>query len=70
VWISIVQEAGSLAVHVRDDGVGGACIDCEGDATGLGGLRDRVEALAGTVDVVSPAGEGTRLVAVFPLGSS
>ncbi len=70
VWISIVQEAGSLAVDVRDDGVGGACIECDGDATGLGGLRDRVEALAGTVEVDSPAGEGTRLVAVFPLGAS
>ena len=70
VWISIVQDDGSLAVDVRDDGVGGACIDCNADSTGLGGLLDRVEALDGTVEVVSPAGEGTRLVAVFPLGRS
>jgi signal transduction histidine kinase len=69
VWISIVQEAGLLAVDVRDDGVGGACFECDGDATGLGGLRDRVEALDGTVQLDSPAGEGTRLLAVFPLGS-
>jgi signal transduction histidine kinase len=70
VWISIVQDAGSLAVDVRDDGVGGACIECDGDTTGLGGLRDRVEALDGTVDLDSPTGGGTRLLAVFPLAPS
>jgi signal transduction histidine kinase len=70
VWISIVQDAGSLAVDVRDDGVGGACIECDGDTTGLGGLRDRVEALDGSVELDSPTGGGTRLVAVFPLAPS
>jgi signal transduction histidine kinase len=67
VSISIVQTNGSLTVDVRDDGVGGACIDCKPESTGLGGLVDRVEALDGTVQVVSPEGEGTRLVATFPL---
>jgi signal transduction histidine kinase len=69
VWIRIVQENGSLTVDVRDDGIGGACVDCTPESTGLGGLVDRVEALAGTVEVVSPEGEGTRLVAVFPLAA-
>jgi signal transduction histidine kinase len=66
VWISIVQDGGSLTVDVRDDGVGGASLDTP-DSTGLRGLIDRVEALDGAVEVVSPPGEGTRLVAVFPL---
>jgi signal transduction histidine kinase len=66
VWIRIVHADGSLTVDVRDDGVGGACIDCDPDSTGLGGLIDRVEALEGTIEVVSPPGEGTRLVARFP----
>ena len=70
VWISIVREGESLAVDVRDDGGGGASIDPDGDSTGLRGLRDRVEALAGTVRLESPAGEGTRLHAVFPLAGS
>jgi signal transduction histidine kinase len=69
VWISIVQENGSLTVDVRDNGIGGACIDCRPESTGLGGLVDRVEALDGAVEVVSPEGEGTRLVATFPLAS-
>jgi signal transduction histidine kinase len=66
VWISLVHDGGALTVDVRDDGVGGACIDCNPDSTGLGGLVDRVEALDGTIEVVSPEGGGTRLVAVFP----
>ena len=36
-------------------------------AAGLQGLRDRVEALGGTLDVVSPAGEGTRVLASLPV---
>ena len=63
----VVHSAGALTVEVRDDGVGGACIFCEGESSGLGGLKDRVEALAGTLHVDSPAGGGTILRAVFPV---
>jgi signal transduction histidine kinase len=66
VWMSVVHVPGTLTVKVRDDGVGGASIG-EGSATGLCGLRDRVETLAGTLVVESPAGGGTTLVAVFPV---
>ena len=53
---------------VRDDGIGGACVECgTEEATGLGGLKDRVEALGGVLDVVSPEGAGTLLTATFPL---
>jgi len=31
------------------------------------GLRDRVEALGGTIDVASPPGSGTRLEVEIPL---
>ena len=48
----------------RDDGAGGA--DAEGG--GLRGLADRVEALGGTLDVDSPTGGGTRVVARLPVG--
>ena len=53
-----------LLVEIVDDGAGGA--DPEGE--GLRGLVDRVEALDGTLEVDSPAGEGTRVRARFPLG--
>jgi signal transduction histidine kinase len=67
-WLSAVRAPHALTVVVRDDGVGGACVECgTEEATGLGGLKDRVEALGGTLDVVSPDGEGTCLTATFPL---
>ena len=36
-------------------------------APGLIGLKDRVEALGGTIDVASPPGSGTRLDVEIPL---
>jgi signal transduction histidine kinase len=51
-------------VEITDDGVGGAN---PSSGSGLRGLADRVEALGGTLDVVSPAGAGTTLRAEIPL---
>jgi signal transduction histidine kinase len=56
--------AGALWVEIRDDGVGGATL---GGGTGLVGLRDRVDALAGTLAIESPPGGGTRIVLTLPL---
>ncbi len=69
VGLTLADEGAALRVEVSDDGVGGAQ---EGDAesTGLRGLRDRVEALGGRLELTSPAGAGTRLVAVFPLSGT
>jgi signal transduction histidine kinase len=50
-------------VVVADDGVGGA--DPKG--SGLRGLRDRIVALGGSLDVESPAGGGTTVRAVIPV---
>jgi len=54
---------GMLSVEVADDGVGGAV---EEAGTGLLGLRDRVEAAGGTLEITSPAGQGTRITARIP----
>jgi signal transduction histidine kinase len=56
--------AGELRVEIRDDGVGGAT---PGAGSGLVGLRDRVDALAGTLTIESPPGGGTRIVLTLPL---
>ncbi|HEY2936061.1 MAG TPA: sensor histidine kinase [Gaiellaceae bacterium] len=67
VWLSAVHADGLLVVQVRDDGVGGACVECDTDSSGLGGLKDRVEALGGRLQVASPPGGGTTLIARFPV---
>jgi signal transduction histidine kinase/uncharacterized protein YoaH (UPF0181 family) len=65
VSVDAVGRSGTLELSIRDDGAGGA--DPAG-GTGLIGLKDRVEALGGTISVDSPTGGGTTLVVVFPLG--
>jgi PAS domain S-box-containing protein len=57
------NDATILVVEVLDDGVGGADLD----GSGLSGLRDRVEALGGTLHLESPPGGGTRLMAHIPV---
>ena len=54
-----------LHVRVRDDGRGGA--DLTG-GSGLVGLKDRVEALGGSLWLHSPPGAGTALEIALPLG--
>ena len=54
----------TLEIVVRDDGAGGAD---PSRGSGLIGLTDRVEALGGTIDVSSPAGAGTQIVAELPV---
>jgi signal transduction histidine kinase len=58
-------EHGTLAVHVRDDGVGGARPD--GGGSGLIGLADRLAAVDGELRVDSPADSGTLVAAAIPL---
>jgi len=67
LWLRVVDAGTCLEVVVSDDGVGGACLECEEEATGLGGLLDRVETLGGTLALVSPDGDGTTLTAAIPL---
>jgi signal transduction histidine kinase len=62
VRVSLEEEC--LRVEVRDDGVGGADPTC---GTGLRGLRDRVDALDGRIDIESPLGGGTTITVEMPL---
>ena len=55
---------GTLDLTIRDDGVGGAD---PARGSGLTGLTDRVEALGGTLAIVSPAGAGTSLQVQLPV---
>jgi signal transduction histidine kinase len=65
--ISVVQQAAALVVTVEDDGVGGIGSAEVQRGSGLQGLRDRVEALDGRIEVTGAAGAGTRLCATLPI---
>ena len=67
VRVTVEQLDKTLHLSVRDDGVGGA--DPAG-GSGLIGLRDRVEAIGGTVIIQSPAGVGTTVLVSLPLDRS
>ncbi|MCW2515061.1 MAG: two-component system sensor kinase, partial [Mycobacterium sp.] len=53
-----------LFVVIRDDGVGGAD---PSRGSGLIGLIDRIEAVDGTLTVISPPGRGTTLQMELPV---
>lgn len=53
-----------LLVTVTDDGRGGAAPEA---GSGLRGLADRLAAIGGAIEVMSPAGAGTTLTATIPM---
>jgi signal transduction histidine kinase len=64
VHVELKAEDSIVELAIRDDGVGGA--DPE-RGSGLIGLRDRVEALGGTIEIASALGHGTSVVVTIPL---
>ena len=65
VDISVARTSDLVDLQVVDDGVGGA----NPEGSGLRGLRRRVEALDGTLSVISPRGGPTRIRAQLPCAS-
>jgi signal transduction histidine kinase len=64
VHVDVDAKDSVVTLEVRDDGVGGAD---PGRGSGLVGLRDRVEALGGTMEITSQAGRGTSLHVEIPM---
>jgi signal transduction histidine kinase len=64
VYVDVTRADGVLHISVRDDGVGGAD---PVRGSGLVGLRDRVEALGGTIAIQSAKGAGTAVDVLLPL---
>jgi signal transduction histidine kinase len=63
--VEVCADAQSQDLHlsIRDDGIGGADA---ANGSGITGLRDRVEALGGTLSISSQPGIGTELRATIP----
>lgn len=64
VRLRVSLDGMAVTAVVEDDGIGGADLDA---GTGLRGLRDRVEALDGTLAIASEPGMGTRLTVTIPV---
>jgi signal transduction histidine kinase len=62
--VAVEVSDGYLRLAIRDDGAGGAD---PRRGSGLVGLRDRVDALGGTIVVESPAGAGTSVLVALPV---
>jgi PAS domain S-box-containing protein len=62
--VTVRADESLLRVEVVDDGCGGASVAA---GSGMRGLGDRVAALGGALQVISPPGEGTTVRALLPL---
>jgi signal transduction histidine kinase len=65
--VTLERHDGLLRLQVSDNGVGGAD---PSTGSGLTGMRDRVEALGGSLAVRSPRGHGTVLDVALPLAAA
>lgn len=62
-WLDLRQDERGISLRVRDDGQGARDVN---EGNGLRGMRERVEALAGTLDVRTEPGAGLELVVWIP----
>jgi signal transduction histidine kinase len=65
-WVEVVVEDRdtALVASIRDDGAGGAD---PRSGSGLIGLRDRVEAIGGSMQITSPVAAGTTIHISLPI---
>jgi signal transduction histidine kinase len=70
IWIELCTRAGQVEVSVRDDGVGFDTSTKPTSAYGLVGMRFRVGAEGGSLQLQSRPGQGTKILAKFPPLSS
>lgn len=63
VRIDLTKRTSEIRLTVRDDGIGGAD---PARGSGLTVLKDRVQALGGTIQITSPIGDGTLMAVTIP----
>ncbi|MDB6174308.1 MAG: two component regulator propeller/histidine kinase domain protein [Chthoniobacteraceae bacterium] len=67
VRLRLAVEGGQLILHVEDNGRGFLPGTEDSDGNGLGNLRRRLAECAGTCEIVSAPGQGTRILFSIPL---
>jgi two-component system sensor histidine kinase UhpB len=75
LWLRLFTAGDRLALSVRDDGAGfdpdaARRRAAAGGSLGLAGMEERVAIAGGSIELRSAAGQGTVLLATFPLGRS
>ncbi len=69
--VLVERRDGRVVVMVEDDGKGFVPATAGGaECLGLIGMRERAEALGGTLTIESAPGEGTRIKVRIPLGGA
>ena len=69
IWIAGEFHDGTIRFSVRDDGIGFAPESVQGPAQGhfgLQGVRERLAAISGSIEVKSGNGSGTKVTVSFP----
>jgi two-component system vancomycin resistance sensor histidine kinase VraS len=66
--VRLAGRDGGLALTIADDGTGFDVEDAMGSGLGLISMRERLEAIGGTLAIQSAPGAGTRLEVFAPLG--
>jgi signal transduction histidine kinase len=66
VHVDLIVKDAAIRLLIRDDGKGRAD---PGRGSGLLNIRDRVEALGGSLQIMSPVGGGTSLLAEVPIAN-
>jgi signal transduction histidine kinase len=64
VWVAVELTDGTLHLSIRDDGIGGTD---PSRGSGLTGLKDRIESLAGRIRIDSAPGNGTSIDVDIPV---
>jgi signal transduction histidine kinase len=64
VYLTVEADGGTVTVTARDDGRGAAEVHA---GNGLSGLRERIEEMGGTMEVVARRGAGLTLRALLPV---
>jgi signal transduction histidine kinase len=66
VHVDLTVKDATIRLSIRDDGNGGADPD---RGSGLLSIKDRIEALGGSLEIASPMGAGTSLLAEIPIAN-
>ena len=71
VNVSVTKQDGTLRIAIEDDGVGiSSTTNPQRRSYGMAGMRERISALGGTLNVSSRKGQGTKISAAVPLSET